>query len=191
MPKPFAAAVLAVLLASCATKPAAQQEPSPDVVKHNATPADLAALKIPVLRSAWAEKNWGKPDDIQIRTDGGYMLRYRKGTSLNFLSIEGSPVAKTNPASPPSWQEEVYVGEGNPSGGPSVVDHPQNWRVTTLLGKTVEWYQNDGGGGADFPQYRTVYFPATAPDGRTGWYRLRVDADSAANAAKWIDKAGW
>lgn len=55
----------------------------------------------------------------------------------------------------------------------------------------MKWYQSAGDSGADFPSYETVDFTLTAPDGRTGHYRVEVSTDSPLKAADWIKRVNW
>ena len=163
-----------------------EHAPSPkrhaDTVSHN-----LSEAKTPVLRSAHFDKAWGKPD-TEVMSDGTYMLRYRQGTTLNFVIIKSLSEMKQVPENPPDWEEAYEDPMGTRPAPPS---HKQSWRHTMILGKPVKWYKNDDGSGADFPAYRTVDFPLTAPDGRTGFYRIVVCADSPEKAEQWICRVGW
>ncbi len=142
---------------------------------------------MPVLRSGYFESKWGKPD-ANVMSDGTYQLRYRQGTSLNFVIIHSLIEMKPTPATPPDWAEAHYDPEGLSPAPPA---HQQSWKKTTILGKAVKWYQEDGGSGADFPGYRTEDFSLTSPDGRTGYYRITVCTDSENKAADWIHRVGW
>lgn len=142
---------------------------------------------MPVLRSAWFEKQWGKPH-AEVMDDGTYRLRYRQGTTLNFVIISSLVKMEATPENPPDWEEDNDDPEGTT---PAPAPHKQAWKHTTILGTPVKWYQADGGSGADFPGYRTVDFSLTAPDGRTGFYHIEVCADSGSKAAAWINHVGW
>jgi hypothetical protein len=172
---------LCMLAASC-TDPALLPQG-----ESRTTSSDLSSVKIPVLRSPYCEKNWGAPE-IQVEEDGGYFLRYRQGTSLNYVFIYGLVKPEPVPATPPDWKEESF---NDATGFPTIIPHKQSWRETTILGKPVKWYQNDSGGGADFPCYKTVDFSLTAPDGRIGHYRVSVCSDTEAKAADWIKRVDW
>jgi hypothetical protein len=113
-------------------------------------------------------------------------LRYRQGTTLNFVIINGLTKMEPGPATPPDWEEAT----GDPEMGAPAA-HTQAWRHTSILGKPVKWYQTDGGGGADFPGYQTEDFSLTAPDGRTGFYRITVCSDSESKTTDWIHRVGW
>ncbi len=171
--------VCACLSASCATPPEtdARQEAG----------GDFSFVKMPVLRSAYFDKHWGNPD-VTISADGGYRLTYRQGTTLNYVFIQGLAKAEPVPASPPDWTEEVWDDR---KGTLSLAYHKQPWREATILGTRVKWYQNDSGGGADFPCYKTTDFTLTDPNGKTGHYRISVCATSAASAADWIPRVNW
>lgn len=169
---------LAFFPAACA--PPVQPATRPSVVSEN-----LSDVRMPVLRSPYFEKNWGKPD-IEVMSDGTYQLRYRQGTTLNFVMIRSLTKMEPTPANPPDWKEA--------SENPDIIAptaHKQSWKHTNILGKPVKWYQRDGGGGADFPAYRTEDFSLTSPDGRTGYYRISVDSDAESKTADWINRVGW
>lgn len=119
--------------------------------------------------------------------DGGYRLRYRKADSLNYLWVKASPVPQKTPDSPPPWEEFLEGSEDKVK----VLHHAQKWRIARILGREIKWYQVDAGSGADFPQYETLYFEATAPDGRVGWYQVIVCAESDSSAAEWINRVEW
>lgn len=162
----------------------------PSTLRQGETPTisgNLSSVKIPVLHSPYFEKNWGSPE-IQTTEDGGYFLRYRQGTSLNYVFIHGLVKSKPAPATPPDWKEESF---NDATGFPTLIRHKQAWRETTILGKPVKWYQNDSGGGADFPCYKTVDFALTTSDGRTGHYRVEVCSDTDDKAADWIKRVDW
>ncbi|MFT3991436.1 MAG: hypothetical protein QM680_08490 [Luteolibacter sp.] len=183
IPFSCAAIVVSSLLPSCSTESPASL---PAVEKTVEQPADLSSAKVPALRSAWLDRNWGAPE-VRIDDDGGYRLRYRQGTTLNFVFIYGLVRAEPVPAKPKDWEEETH----DPGELPGLRYHKQSWRTVSVLGKSVKWYQNDGGSGADFPCYKTVDFALTAPDGRKGFYRIEVCATTAAEAATLMRKASW
>lgn len=181
-PSPIpAAALLAFSVAGCTS----QTPASPNRVDQ--VSANLAQVKMPVLRSSHFEKAWGKPD-VAIMSDGNYRLRYRQEDTLNFVIIESLARLSPTPAKAPDWEEPYEDPEGTT---PPPAPHPQEWRRTSILGQPVRWYQNDGGSGADFPCYKTVDFALTAPDGRSGFYRISVCSDSTAKAATWIHQVSW
>jgi hypothetical protein len=169
----------ALILAACGPT-SAPSGSQPLLISEN-----LADARTPVLRGAYFEKNWGKPD-VEVMSDGTYQLRYRQGTSLNHLMVRSLTKPEPTPATAPDW---VDPNEGPE--GPDPITHRQAWRHTTILGKPVKWYQKDNGGGADFPAYRTEDFALTAPDGRTGFYRIIVFSDSESKVADWIPRVGW
>jgi hypothetical protein len=177
--RPFVFPILSAcaILAGCAGPPSSTRYP--DIVSNN-----LAEVKMPVLRSAYFEKEWGAPAK-EVMDDGTYRLRFRQGTSLNYVIIRSLASMKPAPENPPDW-EEPYEDTG-----PAPAPHKQSWKHTTILGAPVKWYQSDGGSGADFPGYRTVDFQLTAPDGRTGFYYIEVCADSPRKAADWIHRVSW
>ncbi len=143
---------------------------------------DVSAVKMPVLRSAYFEKQWGKPDVVAY-SDGSYRMRFRQGTTLNYFFIYGCTSAQPVPKTPPEWSADG-AGEAMPS-------HKQEWQMAKILGKAVKWYQADGGSGADFPSYQTVDFSMTAPDGRVGIYRIIASSTSKKSAGDWIARVNW
>lgn len=148
---------------------------------------NVADAKMPVLKSAYFEREWGKPN-VSVKQDGSYILRYRQGTTLNFVLIHGLTSMQPVPANPPAWTDISEVPEGSAS---PPVSHSQSWKQAKILGQPVKWYKNDDGGGADFPCYKTVDFTLTAPNGRAGFYRVEVCADSPAKAENWIHRVSW
>ncbi len=176
----FAAFVIAAsLLASNTSTQAKPKRTSSDVIE---TSGDLREVKMPVLRSDYFEKKWGKPD-VTTFSDGSYRMRFREGKTLNYFFIFGVTHPKPTPAVPPDWFEED-LGRPTPP-------HKQEWQTAKILRKTVKWYQADGGTGADFPNFNTVAFSLTAPDGRTGSYRIVASCISKKNAADWIQRVNW
>ena len=143
--------------------------------------------KMPLLRSAYFEREWGKPH-VAVHQDGSYLLRYRQGTTLNFVLIHGLTRMQPVPVNPPEWKDCYEDLEGATSPPAS---HSQSWKQAKILGQSVKWYKNDDGSGADFPCYKTVDFTLTAPDGRAGFYRVEVCADSPTKAADWIHRVSW
>lgn len=146
----------------------------------------MGRVSMPVLRAPVLEKSWDMPR-IETHADGGYRITYRQGTSLNYVFVHGLANPAPVPATPPDMQEDTFTDKGEPVS----IHHKQSWRTTTIAGQKVKWYQNDAGGGADFPCYKTVDFALTAPDGRTGHYRVEVCAESETKAAEWIRMVGW
>ncbi len=142
---------------------------------------------MPVLRSTYFEREWGQPH-LAVNPDGSYLLRYRQGTTLNFVIIRGLTNMKPVPANPPAWTG-IYDDTDETTAAPPA--HPQSWKETRILDQQVKWYKNDDGGGADFPCYKTVDFTLTAPNGRAGFYRIEVCAESPAKAADWIHRVSW
>jgi hypothetical protein len=169
-----------LVLASCTTP--ASNTAIGSTVQREQVSSDLKDAKVPILRSSYFEKNWGAPD-VAVFNDGTYRLRFRQGTSLNYVIIHGLLKATPAPATPPDWSDEDL--ERTP---PS---HKQSWRLTNILGRRVRWYQSAGGSGADFPSYETVDFSLTTPDGRTGHYRIEVSSDSLLKAEDWIKRVDW
>lgn len=177
---------LGVLTPSC-TSPVTPQAPAARSSEPLEIGHDLSQAKIPVLRSSYFEKNWGLPE-ITTFADGSYSLRFRQGTTLNYVFIHGLVDPKPVPAAPPDWSEESFNEQ---TGFPALIYHKQPWRQTSILGTSVKWYQNDSGGGADFPCYKTVDFALTAPTGKTGHYRIEVCSDTSQKAADWIKRVNW
>jgi len=172
--------VTGLALASCTTP--ASNTAIGSAARREQVSSDLKDAKVPILRSSYFERDWGAPD-VAIFDDGTYRLRFRQGTSLNFVIIQGLLEASPAPATPPDWSDE-YLENTAPS-------HKQSWRFTSILGIPVKWYQSAGDSGADFPSYETVDFTLTAPDGRTGHYRVEVSTDSPLKAADWIKRVNW
>ena len=149
--------------------------------------SDRPSRSVPLLESDFFAQNW-KIQSQRPTRNGGHQIIYRQGTSLNMVMVESLPGAVPVPAIPPPVRFAVEA-PGEPHG--AVRERPQPWRTTTILGHPVRWFQVDEGSGADFPAYETVVFPLTHPDGRSGYYRVRVLAEDAASAAKWISKVNW
>lgn len=169
-------------LASCA--PPASNSSIGSAARREQVSSDLKDAKVPILRSSYFERNWGAPD-VAVFDDGTYRLRFRQGTSLNYVILQGLLEASPAPATPPDWSDEDPTGEN------AAPRHKQSWRLTSILGTPVKWYQSAGESGADFPSYETVDFSLTAPDGRTGHYRVEVSTDSALKAQDWIRRVNW
>ncbi|OYV07414.1 MAG: hypothetical protein CFE26_01110 [Verrucomicrobiales bacterium VVV1] len=167
-------------LASCTTP--ASNSAIESAVQTKQVSSDLKDARIPNLRSPYFEKSWGAPN-VAVFNDGTYLLSFRQETSLNYVIVQGLLEARPAPATPPDWSDEDLE-----TPAPS---HKQSWRLTNILGTPVKWYQSAGGSGADFPCYETVDFTLTAPDGRTGHYRVRVSTDSPLKAEKWIRRLAW
>lgn len=177
--------ILAITCLAVSCAPPSSRTPESRALQE--TGGYLSQVKMPVIRSSYFEKNWGQPD-VTTFEDGGYRLRYRQGTTLNYVFIQGLAKADPVPATPPDWTEEVWDDR---KGTLSLAYHKQPWRETTILGTRVKWYQNDSGGGADFPCYKTVDFTLTGPDGRTGAYRISVCTTNAEEATDWITRVNW
>lgn len=143
---------------------------------------------VPILKSDYFEQHW-KLESQGTTRDGGHQIVYRNGTSLNMVIIESMPKASSPvPSTPPPIR--FTVEDPNEPYG-ALRERPQPWRNTTILGQSVRWFQVDEGSGADFPAYETVVFPLTHPDGRKGFYRIRVLAENADSAQRWISKVNW
>ena len=173
---------LVVALGIFTLSPVAEAKPGQKPSKSQEGSKAPSAAKMPMLRSAHFEKQWGAPD-LAILEDGGYRMRFRQGTTLNYFFIYGLTRAKAAPKTPPAWHEDD-LGKPTP-------EHKQEWQTATILGKTVKWYQADGGSGADFPSFQTVDFSLTAPDGRVGYYRIVANCTSKKDAADWIQRVNW
>lgn len=182
--RPFVLPLLSIFalgLAGCAHS-GSISSPAVEDISEN-----LADSKTPVLSSAYLEKEWGKPN-ITVKTDGTYRLRYRLGTTLNFVVISSLTRLEPAPEKAPDWKEPHDDPEGTT---PEPPPHKQSWKETKILGSKVKWYQADGGSGADFPAYQTVDFSLVAPDGRTGFYQIMVCSDKESKAAAWINRVNW
>lgn len=133
--------------------------------------ANTASVTIPVLESKAFESKWGKPK-VEVNSAGGYRLSYSDpSTPFNRLVIYGSTSALPALSSPPKASVDEMV-----NGELGVVKRAQSWRTIMVAGKTVRYFQESGPGGADGAYYSTEGFSLTDPNGKTGYYRLVVEA---------------
>lgn len=116
------------------------------------------SLKQPSLAARWT---------VQEESDG---VRYTDPkSSLVFLYIRKMSGPGPAMATPPLIQQ-MYSGE-TPQPPPG---KPQSWKYTQILGQNVRWYQQDMGGGADFPGFATEVFPVTNAKGQREYYKIIV-----------------
>lgn len=188
----------ALLLNSCATPPPpviesgapsgmdAWTTPLRQVNRGLSDTTSTAGATIPLLGSPTLAREWGAPA-ISKSADGSFRLRYMPKGKLDGLICYSLTAPLPNPASPPAWEE--------PNGGPldekPSTMHPQQWRQAKVAGHAVNWFQQDGGGGADFPVFTTVCFTHTDSASRTGHYVVQAWSDSPENAATLLAKAAF
>jgi hypothetical protein len=133
--------------------------------------ANTSSVKIPVLQSKAFESKWGKPK-VELNGTGGYRLSYSNpSTPFDRLVIYGSSTAFPALSSPPKASFDEMV-----NGELGVVKRAQSWRTVMVAGKKVRYFQESGPGGADGAYYSTEGFSVTGPDGKTGYYRMVVEA---------------
>ncbi|MBK1834418.1 hypothetical protein [Roseibacillus ishigakijimensis] len=145
----------------------------------------LAAIRIPILRSPTLEKNWGPPT-IETSPQGTYRLSYQHPEeSFERLVIYGSPLPFPVLSSAPDEERDHLV-----DGELGIVTIPQSWRSTNIMDREIRWFTETTGGGADGDYFSTEGFPLTAPDGRTGHYRLVVESITD-QAAPRFAQVGW
>ena len=145
----------------------------------------LAGVTVPVLKAPRLEASWGAPE-IDLAPDGGYRLSY-KDLSRPFerLVIHGSPRALPALVDPPLLGYQDFVNDELTG-----LTRPQSWQSTRILNREVRWFKESEGGGADGDYWSTEGFSATAPDGRSGHYRLVIESITRAAPARFAE-AGW
>lgn len=135
-------------------------------------PADsLVKVKIPVLHSPSYEAKWGKPK-IQVSAMGDYELSYANPAQpFDRLVIFGSvkPYPKLDKAPEVSGEKMV---KGELTG----VTYPQDFRTAVIGGQSVKWFQESTSGGADGAYFSTEGFALKDAFGKTGYYRMVVEA---------------
>lgn len=152
----------------------------------SSNPADA---KVPLLRSPALEKRWGKPK-LSILADGSYRLRYDKPKdSFESLLIMGSP--KTFPTVgdlPPAYQAS-YPDANGKFGKPI---QPE-WQAPVIIaGKSFRFAQYSDLSGADPIRYASETLTLTAPDGRSGSYRIVADSNlEIENPRSYIETVNW
>lgn len=135
------------------------------------TAANTSSVTIPVLQSKLFEAKWGKPK-IEVNNSGEYQLSYSDPKRpFNRLVIYGSSSALPALSSPPKAVFDEMV-----NGELAAVSREQSWRTVVIAGKTVRFFLESGPGGADGAYYSTEGFSLTDPNGKTGYYRLVVEA---------------
>ena len=116
------------------------------------------SLKQPSLAANWTARE---------ESDG---VRYTDPkSSLVFLYIRKMSGPGPAMTTPPLIQQ-MYSGE-TPQPPPG---KPQAWKYTQILGQNVRWYQQDMGGGADFPGFATEVFPVSNAKGQREYYKIIV-----------------
>lgn len=133
--------------------------------------ADVSSVTVPILKSKGFENKWGKPKS-EVGAAGDYRLNYSDpSTPFNQLVVFGSPRPWPQLSSPPKMSSDEMV-----NGELGMVMRSQSWRTVVVAGKTVRFFKESSSGGADGAYYSTEGFAMTGPDGRTGYYRLVVEA---------------
>ncbi|MGJ8725616.1 MAG: hypothetical protein ACSHYB_13740 [Roseibacillus sp.] len=122
----------------------------------------LSAIKVPILKSTYLEKRWGKPS-ISTSSDGLYRLYYDDPESSfdNFTIIGSSEPLVTFGDTPPP-----ISGMGT--------SIPQEWKTTTIMNQNVNYFVETSGGN-NGEMWATEAFTRTSPDGRVGYYRLQTE----------------
>lgn len=137
----------------------------------------LISIKIPILKSPFLEKKWGKPE-ISTSPDGLYRLYYDdpEGSFDNF-TITGSP------------KPLVTFGDTPPPIGGMGTSTPQEWETTRIMGQEVKYFIETSGGN-NGEMWATEAFSLTSPDGRIGYYRLQTEFNDL-EAPDRFSKVGW
>jgi len=166
---------VSLLLGACESGTSPSGEKSWDNAITNREPLNnvnsMDAIKIPVLQSKAFEKKWGKPS-IEAGATGHYRLTYSDPSQpFNRLLIYGSPKPFPKLVTPPMVGADEMV-----NGELTGVERPQEWRHVTVMGQNIRYFKQMEGGGADGDYYSTVGISLVAPNGKTGHYRLVVEA---------------
>lgn len=149
------------------------------------TVPSLGERTIPVLSAPALAKSWGAPT-LEASPSGGYRISYKHPSKpFERLVIYGSPKPFPALATPPDLSYETMVNDEL-----TALTKPQSFRSTSILGKPVRWFVESEGGGADGVYSTTEGFSLTAPDGRTGHYRIVIESVSNAAPARFRE-AGW
>lgn len=148
--------------------------------------ASTATAGIPIVGSPALAREWGAPH-ISKSADGSFRLRYMQKGKLYGLVCLSLTTPVSNPESAPAWLEEF----DDPLGNSPVKLHPQEWQQARVAGHNVNWFQMDGGGGADFPTYSTWCFVHTDASHRTGYYVVQAWSDTPEKAAEILGKAAF
>lgn len=150
----------------------------------DSTPS-LAGLQTPVLQSSELASQWGEPVK-ETSPEGYYRLSYKDpNRPFERLVIYGSPRPFPSLISPPNVSVDTMV-----DGELGTIEKPQKWQYAIILGRSLRWYHEYSGGGADGAYAETEGFSATDPSGKTGYYYLVVE--SVTNAApERFSKIGW
>lgn len=129
------------------------------------------SLQQPSLAARWTSRE---------ESDG---VRYTDpNSSLTFFFIR--KVSGPGPVmSQPPLIKQMYSGE-TPQPPPG---KPQVWKYTNILGQPVRWYQQDMGGGADFPGFATEVFAVTNAQGKREYYEIIICHGMGANYVSQID----
>lgn len=181
-----AVSAVALMLVSCAGGGAAAWDA--EVGKRNMAlqPASsLAGVTVPVLRAPGLDSKWGAPQ-MDVAADGSYRLSY-KDPSRPFerLVIYGSPKPMPQLTEPPLVSYEDFVNDELVG-----LTRPQSWQSTVILSRSVRWFKESDGSGADGEYWGTEGFSATAADGRSGNYRLVIETITKSAPAR-FGEVGW
>lgn len=154
------------------------------VMSNLETASSLGGLQVPILRSASLESSWGAPYQ-EVSPEGYYRLSYKDpNRPFERLVIYGSPRPFPSLISPPKMSVDTLV-----DGELGTIEKTQKWQYAIVLGRTLRWYQEYSGGGADGAYYETEGFSATAPNGKTGYYYLAVESVTKAAPARFSEVA--
>lgn len=181
-----AVATLALILSSCGGGGAAAWDREVGNRNMALQPASsLAAASVPILRAPGLDAKWGAPQ-MDVAADGSYRLSY-KDPSRPFerLVIYGSPKPMPVLTDPPLVSYEDLVNDELTG-----LTRPQAWETTVILGRSVRWFKEADGGGADGDYWSTEGFSVTAADGRSGNYRLVIESITKAAPARFRE-VGW
>jgi hypothetical protein len=152
-------------------------------------PGSLDEVRVPVAQSRILEVRWGKPE-LSVLSDGSYLLKYQQDESgFERLLVIGSPAIFGTAASPPSYMEQIYDEEARE---PKLVEQQPEWVVGNALGRSVRYAMSSAGSGADPQEFATETFRASAPDGRSGSYRIFASSNiGQSTAASYLATVTW